>query len=93
MINRIKSFSIKRTLKYSIIFLIMISVAVFTGCKGKTDEHGHAADTHTESGEKEGEHEHSEGDGHDHSKHEKETKHAEGDGHDHGSEHTETNKK
>ena len=76
MINRIKSFSIKRTLKYSIIFLIMISVAAFTGCKGKTDEHGHAADTHTEAGEKEGEH--SEGDGHDHSKDEEGAKHVEG---------------
>lgn len=78
MINRIKSFSIKRTLKYSIIFLIMICVAVFTGCKGKTDEHGHAADTHTEAGEKEGEQEHSEGDGHDHSKDEEGAKHVEG---------------
>ena len=59
MINRIKSFSTKSTLKYSIVFLTMICVAVFTGCKGKTDEHGHAADTHAEAGEKEGEHDHS----------------------------------
>jgi len=36
------------------LFLIMISVAVFTGCKGKTDEHGHAADTHAEASENEG---------------------------------------
>lgn len=78
MINRIKSFSIKRILKYSIIFLIMICVAVFTSCKGKTDEHGHAADTHTQSGEKEGEQEHSEGDGHDHSKDVEGAKHVEG---------------
>ena len=59
MINRIKSFSTKSTLKYSIVFLTMICVAVFTGCKGKTDEHGHAADTNAEAGEKEGEHDHS----------------------------------
>ena len=89
MINRIKSFSIKKTLKYSIIFLIMIFVDVFTGCKEKkTDEHDHAPGTHIEAEE----HKHSESDGHDHSKHEKETKHVEGDGHDHGSENTETNK-
>ena len=78
MINRIKSFSTKSTLKYSIVFLTMICVAVFTGCKGKTDEHGHAADTHAEAGEKEGEHDHSEGDGHDHSKDEEGVKHEKG---------------
>lgn len=53
-----------RTLKYSIILLIMISVAAFSGCKEKkTDEHGHAAETHAESGEKESHegHNHAEG--------------------------------
>ena len=83
MINRIISLSIKRTLKYSIILLIITSVAAFTGCKGKkTDEHGHAAETHTTVGEKVDEHEHVEGDGHDHAT-ETETEHSEGDGHDH----------
>lgn len=78
MINRNISFSIKTTLKYSLILLIMMSVAAFTGCKGKkTDEHGHAAETHAEAVEKVDEHEHVEGDGHDHS---------EGDGHDHSNE-------
>jgi cobalt-zinc-cadmium efflux system membrane fusion protein len=44
-----------KTIKYSIIFLAMISVTAFFGCKEqKTDEHGHAAGTHAESGEKEG---------------------------------------
>jgi cobalt-zinc-cadmium efflux system membrane fusion protein len=44
-----------KTIKYSIIFLTMISVTAFFGCKEqKTDEHGHAAGTHAESGEKEG---------------------------------------
>ena len=86
MINRIISLSIKRTLKYSFILLIMTSVAAFTGCKGKkTDEHGHAADTHTEAGEKVDEHEHVEGDGHDHAT-ETEQVHSEGDGHDHSAE-------
>ena len=81
MINRITSFSIKRTLKYSFILLIITSVAAFTGCKGKkTDEHGHAAETHAEAGEKVDEHEHAEGDGHDHAT-ETETQHSEGDGH------------
>lgn len=84
MINRITSFSIKRTLKYSFILLIMTSVAAFTGCKGKkTDEHGHAAETHAEAGEKVDEH--VEGDGHDHAT-ETETQHSEGDGHDHSAE-------
>ena len=55
-----------KTIKYSIIFLAMISVTAFFGCKEQeTDEHGHAAGTHAESGEKdvhaegeaEGEHE------------------------------------
>ncbi|MCU0370439.1 MAG: efflux RND transporter periplasmic adaptor subunit [Bacteroidales bacterium] len=60
-----------KTIKYSFIILIMISVAVLTGCKSnKTDEHGHAADSHAEiaetesheghlheAGEEEGEHE------------------------------------
>ena len=82
-------FLFKNKIITSTLFLIMISVAVFTGCKGKTDEHGHAAGTHIEADE----HKHSVGDGHDHSKHEKETKHVEGDGHVHGSEHTETNKR
>ena len=95
MINRIISLSIKRTLKHSFILLIMISVAAFTGCKGKkTDEHGHASETHTEAGETHDEHEghdhsneveahegheHSEGDGHDHSAEEEEAGHVEGD--------------
>lgn len=44
-----------KTIKYSIIFLAMISVTAFFGCKEqKTDEHGHAAGTHAESDEKEG---------------------------------------
>lgn len=44
-----------KTIKYSIIFLAMISVTAFFGCKEqKTDEHGHAAGTHAESGEKVG---------------------------------------
>lgn len=86
MINRIISLSIKRTLKYSIILLIITSVAAFTGCKGKkTDEHGHAAETHTTVGEKVDEHEHVEGDGHDHAT-ETEQVHSEGDGHDHSAE-------
>lgn len=79
MTNRIVSLSIKRTLKYSIILLIMICVASFTSCKGKkTDEHGHAAETHTEAVEKVDEQVHSEGDGHDHSA-EEEAGHVEGD--------------
>lgn len=83
MINRIISFSLKRTLKYNFILLIMISVATFIGCKGKkTDEHGHAAETHAEAVEKVDEHEHSDGDGHDHSD-EIGHEHSEGDGHDH----------
>jgi len=79
MINRIISLSIRRTLRYSIILLIMTSVAAFNGCKGKqTDEHGHAAGTHTEDVEKVDAHEHTEGDGHDHSANE-EAGHVEGD--------------
>ena len=86
MINRIISLSIRRTLRYSIILLIMTSVAAFSGCKGKkTDEHGHAAETHTEAGEKVDDHEHAEGDGHDHSK-ETKNEHSEGDGHNHSKE-------
>jgi len=42
-----------KTIKYSIILLVMISVTAFVGCKGKKlDEHGHAAETHAEAGEK-----------------------------------------
>ena len=42
-----------KTIKYSIILLVMISVTAFVGCNGKKlDEHGHAADTHAEGGEK-----------------------------------------
>lgn len=83
-------FLFKNRIITSTLFLIMISVAIFTGCKEKkTDEHDHAPGTHIEAEE----HKHSESDGHDHSKHEEETKHVEGDGHDHGSEHTETNKR
>lgn len=38
-----------KIIKYSIILLVVISVAAFVGCKGKNlDEHGHAAETHTE---------------------------------------------
>ena len=82
-------FLFKNRIITSTLFLIMISVAIFTGCKEKkTDEHDHAPGTHIEAEE----HKHSESDGHDHSKHEEETKHVEGDGHDHGSENTETNK-
>lgn len=65
-------FLFKYKIRTSILFLIMISVAVFTGCKGKTDEHGHAAEAHAEAAEKDSEHEHSEG----------EANHIEGDGHD-----------
>jgi len=44
-----------KTLKYSIILLVMISVTTFTGCNSnKLDEHGHAAETHAE-GKAEGE--------------------------------------
>ncbi|OFX87813.1 MAG: hypothetical protein A2W99_15985 [Bacteroidetes bacterium GWF2_33_16] len=51
-----------KTLKYSIILLVMISVATFTGCNGKKlDEHGHEAGTHAESTEKESHEEHKEG--------------------------------
>ena len=83
-------FLFKNRIITSTLFLIMISVAIFTSCKEKkTDEHDHAPGTHIEAEE----HKHSESDGHDHSKHEEETKHVEGDGHDHGSEHTETNKR
>jgi cobalt-zinc-cadmium efflux system membrane fusion protein len=43
-----------KTIKYSIILLVMISVASFTGCNSKKlDEHGHEAGTHAESSEKE----------------------------------------
>ena len=83
-------FLLKNKMIASTLFLIIISVAIFTGCKEKkTDDHDHAPGTHIEADE----HKHSVGDGHDHSKHEKETKHVEGDGHVHGSEHTETNKR
>lgn len=48
-----------KTIKYSIILLVMISVATFTGCNGKKlDEHGHEAGTHAESDKKDS---HSEG--------------------------------
>ncbi len=51
-----------KTLKYSIILLVMISVATFTGCNGKKlDEHGHEAGTHAESTEKESSEGHKEG--------------------------------
>ncbi|MDD2285648.1 MAG: efflux RND transporter periplasmic adaptor subunit [Paludibacter sp.] len=51
-----------KTLKYSIILLVMISVATFTGCNGKKlDEHGHEAGTHAESTEKESHEGHKEG--------------------------------
>jgi cobalt-zinc-cadmium efflux system membrane fusion protein len=45
-----------KTIKYSIIFLSLISISAFFGCKEqKTDEHGHAAGAHAESGHNEGE--------------------------------------
>lgn len=51
-----------KTLKYSIILLVMISVATFTGCNSKKlDEHGHEAGTHAESTEKESPEGHKEG--------------------------------
>ena len=51
-----------KTLKYSIILLVMISIAIFTGCNGKKlDEHGHEAGTHAESSEKESHEGHKEG--------------------------------
>jgi len=60
-----------KTLKYSIILILMISVAAFTSCKGKkTDEHGHAAETHAEAGEKEGEEEHAHVEGEEEGEHE-----------------------
>ncbi len=41
-----------KTIKHSILFLSMISLVTFSGCKEqKLDEHGHAAGTHAESGE------------------------------------------
>jgi len=51
-----------KTLKYSIILLVMISVATFTGCNGKKlDEQRHEAGTHAESTEKESSEGHKEG--------------------------------
>ena len=43
-----------KAIKFSFIILIMISVAILTGCKSnKTDEHGHAADANAEIAETE----------------------------------------
>lgn len=51
-----------KTIKYSIILLVMISVATFMGCNSKKlDEHGHEAGTHAESTEKESKDGHKEG--------------------------------
>lgn len=53
-----------KTLKNSIILLVLFSVVTFTGCNSKkTDEHGHEAGTHTDSTEKESHegHDHAEG--------------------------------
>lgn len=51
-----------KIIKYSIILLVMISVATFTGCNSKKlDEHGHEAGTHAESAEKESHEGHKEG--------------------------------
>ena len=60
-----------KTLKYSIILLVMISVAAFTGCNGKKlDEHGHEAGTHAESSEKESHEGHKEGESEEEGEHE-----------------------
>ena len=57
-----------KTIKYSIILLVMISIATFTGCSGKKfDEHGHEAGTHAESSEKEN---HAEGENEEKGEHE-----------------------
>lgn len=53
-----------KTIKYSIILLVMISVAIFTGCNSKkTDEHGHEVGTHAESTEEESHEGHDHGEG------------------------------
>lgn len=84
MSMKIIALSIKRTLKYNISLLVISSLIAFTGCKGKkTDEHGHAAETHAE--EVDNGHEHEVGDGHDHSS-DKSQEHSEGDGHNHSDE-------
>ena len=60
-----------KTLKYSIILLVMISIAIFTGCNGKKlDEHGHEAGTHAESSEKESHEGHKEGESEEEGEHE-----------------------
>jgi cobalt-zinc-cadmium efflux system membrane fusion protein len=57
-----------KTIKYSIILLVMISIATFTGCSGKKlDEHGHEAGTHAESSDKEN---HAEGENEEKGEHE-----------------------
>jgi len=57
-----------KTINYSIILLVMISIATFTGCSGKKlDEHGHEAGTHAESSEKE---DHAEGENEEKGEHE-----------------------
>lgn len=63
-----------KTIKYSIILLVMISVATFTGCNSKkTDEHAHEAETHSENTEKESH----EGHNHTGSEHDEEGEHEE----------------
>ena len=60
-----------KTLKYSIILLVMISVAAFTGCNSKKlDEHGHEAGTHAENSEKESHEGHKEGESEEEGEHE-----------------------
>lgn len=60
-----------KTLKYSIILLVMISIAIFTGCNGKKlDEHGHDAGAHAESSEKESHEGHKEGESEEEGEHE-----------------------
>ena len=81
MINRIIALSIKRTLNYSIILLIMISVAALIGCKGKkTNELEQTTETHAAAVEKVDEKEHVDGDGHNHSNDEAGVSPVEGDG-------------
>lgn len=63
-----------KTIKYSIISFLMISITALWGCNSKkVDEHGHAAETHAESVEKEELDEH----GHAAGTHEEEGEHEE----------------
>ncbi len=61
-----------KTIKYSIILLVIISIATFTSCNGekKLDEHGHEAGTHAESSKKESHEGHKEGEDKEEGEHE-----------------------